>query len=158
MNLTEVKTKIKDAVKNGIIYITGQRTVYPDGLYIVEPLVDDDDDLIFSEFDTFRKYEDHEGNEMSLKGFSLHCKGRQSDGEGTEYPDMEVTADKKIIDEVDKNPASVLLVQTVMRDRSKGPNGEDRGAYQILTFVSAFSSLAKAKKYATTLLEPITSE
>ena len=126
MNLIEVKKARKDGEANGILYITGQRNSYPAGLYLVTAVLDDNEDLIFVEFNTGYQIERPDGTTFELHGHNLTCTGQNIES-GEEFNNMQVTASDEIIDAMDKNPKASILVQTVERKRSRG-----EGTYQVL--------------------------
>ena len=125
MNLKEVIAQRKNAEENNVIYITGQRNTYPEGLYLVTAMLIEDE-LVFSEFNTGYQIDKPDGSQFELHGHNLHANGRNVET-GEEFEDMQVTANDKIISELDKNPKATLLVKTSTRKRSRGD-----GTYQVL--------------------------
>ena len=149
MNLVEVIKARKDAEANGVIYITGQRNNYPEGFYLVTAVLDSNDELIFVEFNTGYQIDRPDGSQFELRGHNLTVNGRNIET-GEEFEDMQVTASDKIIDAMDKNPKSSILVQTKMRKRSRGD-----GEYQILE-LKKIGKKAELKEHAQELLGKVT--
>ena len=149
MNLNDVQQQMKTSEENKVLYATGQRRTYPDGIYIFQAILDENGQPVINEINTGIVTE-RNGEQYYIHIFTLVGAVHNVDT-GAEFKDLEITLSNDMIRILESDCNISLVVQTQWRARRGNPPGQKD--YQVFKLVDSFETEEERERFVTSFLE-----